>query len=118
MVKHIHKLKRHRYAKTKTEVYFCTLPDCQHKIECALAVGKVSICNLCGKEFVMNEYTVKLARPHCEPCSKRKVVGPDGKNHYVRENTLPILASVGVGDGDDLRSRLNDVVTPNTEEDI
>lgn len=106
--KHSHLLKRLRY-KTGTEIYFCTL-DCSYKIECALALGKVSICNLCGNEFVLNDYHVTLARPHCNDCSKTKVKGTDGKNHFIRRGNIPVLDSVAEDKVNDLRHRLNSVV--------
>lgn len=115
--KHVHKLKRHRY-KTGNAVYFCTLPECHFKIEVALALGKISLCNLCNNEFVMNEYTVKLAKPHCDNCSKRKVEGTDGKNHFVRPSTLPVISAIAEENTNDLRSRLNSATSPVVDEDI
>jgi ssDNA-binding Zn-finger/Zn-ribbon topoisomerase 1 len=116
--KHVHKLKRHRYEKTGNSVYFCTLPDCHFKIDVALALGKRAVCNLCGSEFIMNEYTIKLAIPHCDSCSKRKVTGIDGKKHYVRPNTLPIISSIAEENTEDLRSRLNSATSISSDEDI
>jgi len=69
--KHVHKLKRHRF-KSGNEVYFCTL-DCNYKISPALAVGKKTICHRCGEVFTMNEYSIRLARPHCDKCHKSKI---------------------------------------------
>ena len=62
---HVHKLRRHKYS-TGNSIYFCTLPDCNFKMDVALSLGKRSLCNLCGNEFIMNEYSIKLAKPHCE----------------------------------------------------
>ena len=115
--KHTHKLKRHTY-KSGNSVYFCTLPDCHFKIEVALALGKLALCNLCNKEFTMNEYQCKLNRPHCDACSKRKVRGADGKVHYVRPTAIPVLATVAKENDNDLRTRLNSVVSPLVDEDI
>jgi len=115
--KHTHKLKRHRY-KTGVAVYFCTMEDCHFKIEVALAFGKRALCNLCNNEFIMTEYHCKLDRPHCDSCSKRKVTGEDGKSHYVRPNTIPVLTSVANENNEDLRSRLNSIVSPIVDEDI
>lgn len=115
--KHTHKLKRHRY-KTGNTVYFCILPDCHFKLDVALALGKRVLCYLCGNEFIMNEYTIKLANPHCDSCSKRKVEDSDGKRHYVRPNTLPIISSMASDNNEDLRSRLNNAISPTVDEDI
>jgi len=116
--KHVHRLKKHKYVKTGNAVYFCTLPDCHFKIEAELALGKRVLCNLCNNEFIMNEYTVKLVKPHCENCSKRKVDGADGKKHFIRPNALPILSSVAEKNTGDLRSRLNSATSTVIDEDI
>jgi hypothetical protein len=69
--KHVHKFKRLRY-KSGNEVFFCTLPDCSAKLNPALALGKKSLCWRCGNEFIMNEYALRLSKPHCEACHKNK----------------------------------------------
>lgn len=69
--KHVHKLKRHTY-KTGNTVFFCAMPDCSYKTATALALGKRCICWRCGEPFIMNEYSVRLAKPHCEKCHKPK----------------------------------------------
>lgn len=71
--KHIHKFKRLRY-KSGNEVFFCALPDCNCKMNPALLFGKRSICWRCGNEFIMNEYALRLAKPHCEACHRSKNV--------------------------------------------
>lgn len=69
--KHIHKLRRHKY-KTGAYIFFCTLPDCHFKVANSLALGKRSLCWRCGEQFVLNEYSIRLAKPHCENCHKTK----------------------------------------------
>lgn len=115
--KHTHRYKRHKYA-TGNAVYFCTLPDCHHKLEVALSLGKKSICNICGNEFIMNEYTLKLAKPHCDSCSKIKVRAPDGKKHFIRKDSIPVMASLAEESAEELRDRLDAVVGSDTEKDI
>lgn len=68
---HIHKLKRVIY-KSGNRVFFCALPDCTFKINPALALGKRSICWRCGKDFILTDYCLRLAKPHCENCHKPK----------------------------------------------
>jgi hypothetical protein len=115
--KHVHKLKRHTY-KTGNMVYFCTLPDCHFKIDTALALGKRTLCNICDSEFIINEYTTRLARPHCMDCSKQKVRGSNGKNHYVRKNAIPITESIAEENLGSLRSRLIVATVVSMDEDI
>jgi len=66
----------------------------------------------------MTEYTVKLARPHCESCSKQKVKGIDGKNHFIRKQEVHVLATVAEESSEDLRNRLSFVTTTVNKEDI
>jgi len=114
---HTHRLRRHKYP-SGNSVYFCTLPDCHFKLDVALSLGKRTVCNRCGNEFIMNEYHIKLKEPHCDSCSKRKVVGPDGKKYYVRPSSIPIISALAEENADDLRSRLNSVTSPIVDEDI
>ena len=86
---HIHKFKRLRY-KSGNEIFFCALPDCNQKINPALALGKRSICWRCGEPFIMNDYSLRLAKPHCEGCHKPKKdvdvnINPDGSIAYGLE---------------------------------
>lgn len=115
---HVHKLRKHVYKRSQHAVYFCMLEDCSFKIDCALALGKRSICNLCNKEFILTEYTVKLARPHCDACSKVKITGADGKGHFVRKNTIGILSDVADNEVSDLRSRMEQLTTAVVDSDI
>lgn len=69
--KHIHKLKRIKF-KSGNASFFCTLPDCTFKVNPALALGKRSECWRCGEEFLLNEYSIRLAKPHCEKCHHPK----------------------------------------------
>lgn len=125
--KHAHKLRRFTYKKTGNSVYFCTFPDCYFRVQCETMLGKRATCNLCGDEFTMTEYQIKLKSPHCAKCSKIKVKGHDGKKHYVRRDSLPfsaqiIQAPVAVEDVKDvtegLRARLASVLESDEDKDI
>lgn len=69
--KHVHKFRRHKY-KTGNIIFFCAEPDCNFKLAPALAIGKRSICWRCGEPFIMNEYSIRLAKPHCDACHQPK----------------------------------------------
>lgn len=68
---HTHKFKRLKY-KTGNVTFFCALPDCNVKINPSLALGKRSLCWRCGEPFILTEYSLRLAKPHCESCHKPK----------------------------------------------
>lgn len=114
---HIHKLKRHKYP-SGNSVFFCTLPDCHYKLDVPLALGKRTLCNLCGVEFIMSEYTVKLKLPHCSDCGKIKVKDADGNNRYVKKVANAILTEVATEANRDLRSRLDNISSTGVEDDI
>lgn len=116
-LEHIHKLRRHKYP-NGTKVYFCTL-DCNYKIEAALALGKRVLCNICGDEFIMNEYSIKLAKPHCTQCGKMKIQDAEGKNRFVSKGRpQAALADLASNSVQSLKERLGRVVTMEKDEDI
>ena len=114
---HPHRLKKHKYP-SGNAVYFCTLPDCHYKIDSALALGKRSQCNICGNEFIMNEYTIKLVKPHCPDCGKVKVRDAEGNPRYVKKVINQILTGVATEVNSDLRARLNSVSSVDLEDEI
>lgn len=114
---HIHRLKKHKYP-SGNAVFFCTLPDCHYKIEVGLSLGKRAACNICGNEFIMTEYTIKLVKPHCPDCGKMRIKDAEGKNRYVKRVTNKILVGVAADSTQDLRSRLDSAVSLDSEDDI
>lgn len=106
--KHTHKLKKYKYS-TGNAVFFCTLPDCHFKIDVGLSLGKMCICNICNNEFQLDEYTIKLSKPHCRNCGKQKVVNQDGKITYVNKQsigTAGAIAELATNNVDSLKQRL------------
>ncbi len=89
---HVHKLKRLKY-KSGNTIFFCALPECNFKINPSLALGKRSICWRCGKEFILTEYCLRLAKPHCEKCHRPKnVVDLDGIINFGEAIGTPELS--------------------------
>lgn len=115
MTKHVHRLKKHKY-KNGTQIFFCTLPDCHYKIEVPLALGKESLCNICGEPFLMNEVALKLNSPHCRNCGRQAMRDENGKRFYIRKSNLKILNQVAAGDVDDLKSQLDNILEPEKED--
>jgi len=85
---HVHKFKRITY-KSGNQIFFCALPDCNKRISTSLALGKRSLCWRCGESFIMNEYSCRLAKPHCENCHKPK---------KIEEKIDEILPSLSLAD--------------------
>lgn len=115
--KHVHKLKKHSF-KSGNQVFFCALPDCHCKFAPALVLGKRCICWRCGEEFIMNEYSLRLTKPHCTNCHKPKVikvtmtdVGFNADNHKSIDEPIPDSELT-------LAERLNKVLHPADDGDI
>lgn len=89
--KHIHKFKRLKY-KSGNQIFFCALPDCSQKINTALALGKRSLCWRCGEPFIMTEYSLRLAKPHCEACHKPKNNGDSDSEPIINNPIATSLA--------------------------
>lgn len=117
LLSHTHRLRRHKYP-SGNAVYFCTLPDCHYKIDVPLALGKRTLCNICGSEFIMSEYTIKLVKPHCPDCGKIKVRDAEGNSRYVKKVSNNILTGIAMESNQDLRSRLDSVACAELEDDI
>lgn len=114
---HVHKLRRHKYP-NGTEVYFCVL-DCHFKVETSFALGKKSICNICGEEFIMNEASIRQAKPHCTGCGKFKTIDENGKVRMVSKGRpQPALSSMAHDSVNSLKARLGKVVEMVKDEDI
>jgi hypothetical protein len=106
--KHIHRLKKHRY-KSGVSVFFCTLTDCNYKIEVPFSLGKESLCNICNEIFIMNEYTLKLVKPHCNNCGRREVKDSNGVKHYIRKINTNVLLDIASDETASLKDRLKNV---------
>ena len=53
--------------------YKCNDPECSHYTKAELILGKKSICNRCGAEFILPLALRALTnRPHCKDCTKKK----------------------------------------------
>lgn len=112
--KHIHKLKRHRYPSGNT-VFFCVL-DCTYKIDTALSVGKKALCWRCGREFIMDEYSLRLAKPHCSECHQpKKKVSISIQIPEQESFTMPSLKTEASDSLQSLRDRLNQASKGSTE---
>lgn len=69
---HVHRYERVILGKNGYTVFRCNLPDCSHYIAQHLAKGKLSICNRCGGEFILDTRAMKLEKPHCTDCIKTR----------------------------------------------
>lgn len=101
--KHIHKFKRLKY-KSGNTIFFCALPDCNQKLSTALALGKRSLCWRCGEPFIMNEYSLRLAKPHCDKCHQPKGINKEDINTTIHTDEDGISY--------DIRGYVTDIASP------
>ncbi len=115
---HIHKFKRLKY-KTGNIIFFCSLPDCTYKTNIALVLGKRSICWRCGEPFLMSEYSLRLAKPHCENCHKPKndPESLDSETQPVDIVRAPIPLPVEPLSGMSLAERIKQTINKVTEQE-
>ena len=107
--KHVCKFKRKRY-KSGNEIFFCTLPDCNKKCDPSLLLGKLCICWRCGEVFSLNEYSLRLAKPHCEGCHK-----PKGVQESLDE-IIPEIKGIGLSLAERLSQTLQHAQTEGEDE--
>ncbi len=69
------KCKIHRYHQKKfthsKKVWACANPHCNHYMPPHLedhVEGKESLCNQCGKEFILTSDSMKESNPRCDDC--------------------------------------------------
>lgn len=70
---HIHtyvKFKRNKY--NQPNLFRCADPHCTHFEEREHIIGKASLCNKCGDEFVLTREDTKRSRPICINCADTK----------------------------------------------
>jgi hypothetical protein len=113
---HIHTFKRHTYKSTGNEVFFCTDEKCSFKIDCALALGKLTYCNRCLKEFRMDNVSIRQAKPHCRACDKRRIKDPEGNTRYVQSEL--VASEIAQDRVESLADRLKKTTVNVAEEDI
>ncbi len=88
MPKHTHKLKRIKYNNNE-EMYFCVL-DCTFKVVVKEALGKKTICWRCGDEFLMNEYSIRRAKPCCNKCIDHKETLSESEISFANIRTADV----------------------------
>lgn len=84
--KHIHRYEKAKIGKNHV-IYRCNLPGCTHYIDKNLVRGRLAICNRCGEAFVISIAASKLAKPHCDDCTKKKDESFEKIKEFVLEES-------------------------------
>lgn len=80
MNNHIHRYRRINIGRDGKEYWVmqCALPKCTHyqpmvtKLSCPSLVDKECICNRCGNPFILDRRAIRMEKPCCIGCAKRK----------------------------------------------
>ena len=62
----------HTYVRLTKDVFRCADKHCYHTAKKTILVGKATLCNECGEEFVLTREDLRRSRPRCMKCSKTK----------------------------------------------
>ena len=60
-----HRYVRIKIGKNKRILFKCSLPTCPHTLIPEKLEGRESLCNKCGKPFIITKSNVKQAKPNC-----------------------------------------------------
>lgn len=71
----------------RNKVFRCADPDCTHFTGVEMVLGKKSLCNLCGQEYIISRTEALMVVPRCQLCSNSK----EGKRRRAAEKTMANL---------------------------
>lgn len=84
----------HTYVKYKKRPGYwrCADPKCSHYTDHESCVGKASLCNVCGNEFVLTYADLQNVKPRCLNCSETKEAREFRKVKAIAETFLSGLS--------------------------
>jgi hypothetical protein len=94
---HIHKYYRpsvrwkgYKESPNKEITYHCAMPDCTHYMPIRLIIGKLSLCNQCEDEMVLNREMLRVRKPKCKKCRmvRIKVMGNEKPTDLKTERAV------------------------------
>lgn len=95
-VKHTHKyVRRNNGVNKEVWVMACALPTCPHyvymksKLSAPQLVGKVSVCNSCNDEFILDRHSLRLSKPTCKNCRQPETI--DKATNFFEELEKEIM---------------------------
>ena len=116
---HIHKLRRKTYS-TGNSIFFCIGEECTFKIAAELTLGKLTLCNNCNQPFKMNEYSIRVVKPKCNNCIKRKFVPVLESTSVI--NPIESAESTSASTINNLQERMGNLIikefTPDDDSDV
>ena len=75
--KHTHQyIRRNNGVKKEVWVMACALPECSHyvymssKLSAPILIGKLSLCNDCKEEYLLDRRAIRMSKPICAQCAK------------------------------------------------
>jgi hypothetical protein len=74
-LKHVHTYQLYKAKSGKRiaeKTFRCGDPECTHFADSETVIGKISKCNLCGDEFILDYDAARRVKPRCLKCSETK----------------------------------------------
>jgi hypothetical protein len=84
----------HTYVRYTDRFYRCAAPKCTHYIDKNVLVNKMSLCNLCGNEFMLTRNDLRRVKPRCAACSNTKTA-------KLKKAALTLFDKLGLGVSDE-----------------
>lgn len=80
----------------------CNHPNCTHYMSESMVLGKASLCNGCGQEFVLDKSNIDMLFPKCLSCRKTKKADEHRKVSQIVDDSInSMLESVLKGPEED-----------------
>lgn len=88
---HIHRYEKTILGKNNYVVFRCNLPNCAHYVNSKLVEGKITLCNRCGEEMILDKRAMKFVKPYCVNCVKvRKSASHDKLLDFIEANDTSV----------------------------
>ena len=71
-MKHIHRYEKTILGKNNYIIFRCNLPSCPHYVSAKLAEGKLTLCNRCGEQMLLDKRAMRFVKPYCVNCVQIK----------------------------------------------
>jgi hypothetical protein len=89
----------HRYEKAVLgkdyQIWKCNIPGCSHYIPRKLGKGRLTLCNRCDKEMVLDAFSMQFAKPHCVDCTHSKRENTQGIAKYLEAHDSQVIMPKG-----------------------
>lgn len=90
----VHKYIRAKIGDAKKTIWKCVNPDCPHYIYPELAVGRKSICWVCGEIIILTKVRMMVKKPHCDTCFTRPDKAKPSKTAEAKQESAEMWSNI------------------------